>query len=88
MRLRLSGRIAICVGSDCYPVRSGKARVYLALLGMEAGRPVSKSVLGQEGDDQPRDADNALQATIARTRRLLRERGVAERAIVSVPGGY
>ncbi|WP_130875013.1 AfsR/SARP family transcriptional regulator [[Pseudopropionibacterium] massiliense] len=90
MRLRLSGRIAICVGSDCFPVRSGKARVCLALLGMEAGRPVSKSVLGQElwGDDQPRDADNALQATIARTRRLLRECGVAERAIVSVPGGY
>ena len=90
MQLKLLGGVAIRNGSDWYPVRSNNARVCLALLGMEAGRPVPKSVLEYElwGDDPPKAADNALQATIARIRRLIRECCGGKGLIVTVPGGY
>ncbi|MGP4013534.1 AfsR/SARP family transcriptional regulator [Streptomyces sp. 4N124] len=72
-----------------------KQRALLASLVVEAGRVVSAERLADElwGDGPPRRAANAVQAHVARLRRLLggpaRERDAAHHArIVTGPGGY
>jgi DNA-binding SARP family transcriptional activator len=76
-----------------------KQRALLAVLLVEAGRSVSVERLAEElwGGRPPRSAANAVQAHIARLRKLLPEPGPAEApgagpaprtGIVTEPGGY
>lgn len=90
IKVQLLGNILIRNGQETHHVRAKNVRICLALLALEAGRPVRSSTLASElwGENPPREISNALQATIARIRTLMKRSGGCRKDLRSVPDGY
>jgi DNA-binding SARP family transcriptional activator len=87
MEIEILGSLAV-VSAGRHPVGGTKVRATLATLALNVGRVVSCEELVDElwGDRWPRNARNALQAHIARLRRLLDAH--TDRALETVDSGY
>jgi DNA-binding SARP family transcriptional activator len=87
MEIEILGPLVVHAGGR-YPVGGTKVRATLAMLTLDLGRVVSCEDLVDElwGDRPPSNARNALQAHIARLRRLLDTHGSSP--LVTVDRGY
>ena len=84
-RYSVLGVTEVWDGESAVPLGGGKLRALLTVLVMHAGRAVSPERLIGEvwADEPPVDATGALQALVARLRRIL-----GRDAVTSEPGGY
>jgi len=90
IKLQLLGNIAVRSGVENRHVRSKLVQGCLALLALEAGKPVRSSTLMGElwGDNQPREPKNALHAAITRSRSFMKRSDWSPEHLKTVPGGY
>ena len=92
MEIRLLGPVEIVVGGDVWEVGPPQQRHTLAALAVDAGRPVSMTTLVERlWDEPPPAARRAVQAHLARIRRLLERAGTADGRPVLLErrsGGY
>lgn len=89
MKIRLLGNVAI--GDETLrPIKARNTRICIAYLAQNACRPVPSNILITEiwPEDPPRSPENALQATVKRTREFLEKNGGARDMLSTVPGGY
>ena len=92
MEIDLLGAIVLCHEGKSYSVRAKKVRTVLAMLALSPGRPVSHEQLADElwGPQSLTNSRNAVQANIARLRKLLEsitdESG--EEIVQTVGSGY
>src|SRR3954451_5229755 len=88
------GPLAVRRDARAVPLGAGKRAVLLALLLVDAGRPVSRDHLVDElwGDHPPETAVTALQGLVSQLRRLLEEddaiRDSAWQVLVGRGSGY
>lgn len=89
MEIEILGPMTVRAHGHRYPVRGEKVRATLAMLVLSVGQVVSCEELVNElwADNLVRNAKNALQAHIARLRRLLDDCG-EQRVLETVDNGY
>lgn len=89
MEFRLLGPVEVLVDGVTLPIGGAKPRAILAMLLLDAGRPVFPTALIDEvwGDDPPPSVRNSLQVHISNIRRALRDAGEPDR-LSHGPGGY
>jgi DNA-binding SARP family transcriptional activator/tetratricopeptide (TPR) repeat protein len=92
MRFYLLGPVMATVGGQPVTLEYRRERLLLALLLLDAGKPVAVERLTQLlwEDDLPRDPRGALQVSVCRLRRCLAaaQAGPGQVTIVCGPGGY
>lgn len=92
MRIGVLGPLELVVDDGAVPVSGRRLRIVLAVLALDAPRPVSVERLADivwDGDP-PAGARNALQTLVSRARRMLGEAGVADPSarLSQSPAGY
>lgn len=87
VRFRLLGPLEVCVEGRNLAIAGAKARLLLALLLLEANRPIPSDRLVDAlwESAPPRDASNALQAHVSQLRKTL---DLGREIIRSTPAGY
>lgn len=93
MRFKLLGAVGLISGNQVFTTEGIRLRTLLAVLLIKARETVSKDQFIDElwSNDVPAGAENALQALVARLRKLLRQHFGGEPAgqmLVTRPGGY
>ncbi|GIF23614.1 DNA-binding SARP family transcriptional activator/tetratricopeptide (TPR) repeat protein [Actinoplanes tereljensis] len=89
MEVRVLGPIEVCVAGSPVDAGASRQRAVLAVLAIEAGRPVSPGVLLERvwGADPPQRVRHSLHVYISRIRQLCAAAG-APAAVVRRSGGY
>ncbi|MDT5229112.1 MAG: family transcriptional regulator, regulator of embCAB operon, partial [Mycobacterium sp.] len=84
------GPLQVCVGDDPLPLGTPKQRAVLAMLIVNANRPVSiDSLIGAAWDQRPPQGARAtLHAYISNLRRLMAGAGIERSVLASRPPGY
>lgn len=93
MEFRVLGSVGLVKEGVTKTLHGSRQRTLFALLSINAGEVVTKAQLFDElwGEQVPAGADNALQALVARSRKLAREffgEACAGRCLVTRPAGY
>lgn len=92
MEIRLLGPVELCAAGRSFDVGGPQARLVLAALAADAGRPVStESLIDRVWDQAPAGARRTLQVQLTGVRRLLERVGAVEPPAVLVErraGGY
>ena len=93
VRFKLLGPVGLVSDDRVTPMAGARQRTLLAVLVINSGETITRDQFIDElwGEDIPSRADNALQALVARLRRLLKQScntdaGASE--IITRPGGY
>ncbi len=89
MDVRLLGPVEVSVDGRRVPLGGSKARALVAILALNAAKPVSSDrlIAGLWGEEPPPTATKTLQAYVSRLRRAL-EAGGDGSTIVTRPSGY
>ncbi|MEV6302756.1 BTAD domain-containing putative transcriptional regulator [Actinoplanes sp. NPDC051861] len=90
MEYRVLGPVEALSAGRPAAVGEPRQRAVLAVLLLEAGRPVSRDTLIDRvwGDDAPAQARRSLYAYIARLRRAFEEAGAVDQPLIRTAGGY
>src|SRR5687767_9780247 len=86
MEFRILGPLEVRAGGRAVEISGAKRRALLAVLALQANRPVSVERLAVAlwGEDAPPGAIKAVQVYVSRLRRALGDGGVLQ----TTPGGY